>query len=244
MKIENRESRFLFNWYHGPVITYMLFHVFKKLGWSVTFGESEFLKWELPTLTNRKPKDFRPDFEAVSSKYFFACEIKVGFSRNRKSELSLSDPHISQFLRESKFTVNRADSLGLKPIYSLALGCSIPSDLFAKLQKSSGNFIFLKITPSNYETEICNPVIDDIANTNKSDLLSLKHHFNSTSSEKWSRFAKYNRSIKKLLNATNHNSPRSAAIDIIKNVFREDPKSVKLQNLFSSLSVGRSLNSW
>lgn len=214
---------------------------FDSMGWKTTFGESEFLKWEHPDLETRKTHDFRPDYEAINSDSFFACEIKVGFSRKRKSELSTKDPHIKQFKREAKNTVESASIHNLKPIFSLALGCDIPKSLLNILNKTSKNFIFIHFIPSKQDEETCHPII---VKTKGYQLLGLRRRFNSVSQKKWSRFDKYNSFMLELLNTKEHKTPRSAAEDIITKIFNKNPEVTKLQNLFSSLSVGKSLKYW
>jgi hypothetical protein len=54
------------------------------MGWRITFGESELLRWNFSGITKRKHREFRPDYEAVNSTSFLACEIKVGFSFEAK----------------------------------------------------------------------------------------------------------------------------------------------------------------
>ncbi|MHC4459005.1 MAG: hypothetical protein ACYS0I_18340 [Planctomycetota bacterium] len=241
MKFTIRENRFLFKWYHGPVLTYLLALSFEGMGWKTKYGESELLRWNSPGIGKRKHREFRPDYEAVNSTSFLACELKVGFSRKRKSELSTSDPHVSQFIRESKHTVKRANSLGLKPIYALVLGCELPTSLMNHLSKLSKNFLFIQLVQSSTENECCYPLIHK---ANGYKLKLLKSRFNSVSRKNWPMFENYNKSIKKRLRKKNHKDPKSAADDILNRVFKQNPGEVKLQDIFSSLSVGKKLSSW
>ena len=71
--VQDKADRFLFKWYHGPIISYMLALTFESLGWKTTFAESEFLKWRSLDLDVRKPHDFRPDYESKDTESFFAC---------------------------------------------------------------------------------------------------------------------------------------------------------------------------
>ena len=177
----------------------------------------------------------------MNSDFLFACEIKVGYTRKRKSPLSEKDKHIQQFLRESNNTVELARHLDREPIFSLALGCDLPKNLFNQLCNMSKKFMLINLVPSDQNSETCYPKIQKIKGYN---LRGLKDHFNSFSQKNWTKFEKYNRLIKKLLNSKSYRNPRSAAEDIIVKVFKKDPNKVKLQNLFSSLSVGRSLSKW
>ena len=241
MKPTSKEDRFLFKWYHGPVLTYLVAQTFEDMGWKTTFGESELLRWNSPGIKKRKSREFRPDYEAFNAKFFLACEIKVGVTRKRKSEISSRDHHTSQFIREAKQTVRRAKSLKLKPIFALALGCNIPGSLMKRLTKHAKNFLFLHLKPSSMKNEYCYPLIHE---TSGYRLKPLKNRFNSVSQKNWPMFKKYNKSIKTVLNKNKYIDPRSAAYDILDRVFKQDPGEVKLQNIFSSLTVGKKLSKW
>ena len=239
--VKDKADRFLFKWYHGPIISYMLALTFESLGWKTTFAESEFLKWRSLDLDARKPHDFRPDYESKDTKSFFACEIKVGYTRKRKSPLAETDKHVEQFRREAKTTVKWAKQLNLKPVYGLALGCDLPVKVFKELNQISKQFILLKVKSSEHGLETCYPLVEKIQGH---EIPDLKHQFNANSKKEWRRFANYNKSILRLLAKTDYPSPRSAAEDIAKKLFKKDPEKIKWQNLFSSLSVGKPISKW
>ena len=239
--VQDKIDRFLFKWYHGPIISYMLALTFESSGWRTTFAESEFLKWKSSDLDNRKPREFRPDYEAQNNEAFFACEIKVGYTRKRKSPLQETDKHVEQFRREAKNTVKSAEQFKLKPVYGLALGCDLPEKICKELSKISKNFILLKVKPGEQGDKNYHPLIEKVQGYK---IPELKRQFNENSKKKWRQFANYNQSIIKLLASTDFPSPRSAAEDIAKKLFKKDPNEIKWQNLFSSLSVGKSLKYW
>jgi hypothetical protein len=219
----------------------MLALTFESLGWRTTFAESEFLKWKSSDLDNRKPHEFRPDYEAQNNEAFFACEIKVGYTRKRKSSLPETDKHVEQFRREANNTVKWAKRLKLKPVYGLALGCDLPVKVCKELNQISKHFILLTINSSEQGLETCYPLVEKVQGYEISD---LKHQFNANSQKEWRQFANYNKSILRLLAKTDYPSPRSAAEGFAKKIFGKKPGEIKWQNLFSSLSVGKSINKW
>ena len=239
--VQDKADRFLFKWYHGPIISYMLALTFESLGWKTTFAESEFLKWRSLDLDVRKSHDFRPDYEAKDIESFFTCEIKVGYTRKRKSPLPETDKHVEQFRREAKNTVKWAQRLKLKPVYGLALGCDLPAKVCKELNQISKHFILLKVKSSEQGLETCYPLVDKIQGY---EIPDLKHQFNANSQKEWRQFANYNKSILRLLAKTDYPSPRSAAEGFAKKVFGKNPSEIKWQNLFSSLSVGKPISKW
>jgi hypothetical protein len=239
--VQDKADRFLFKWYHGPIMSYMLALTFEGLGWKTTFAESEFLKWRSIDLDVRKPHDFRPDYEAKDAESFFACEIKVGYTRKRRSPLPETDKHVAQFRREAKTTVQWAKRFKLTPVYGLVLGCDLPVKVCKELKRISKHFILVKVKPSEPGLETCYPVIEEIQGYEISD---LKHQFNANSQKEWRRFADYNTSILRWLANTDYPSPISAAEGFAKKIFGKNPSDIKWQNLFSSLSVGKSLSKW
>jgi hypothetical protein len=219
----------------------MLALTFESLGWKTTFAESEFLKWRSLDLDVRKPHDFRPDYESKDTESFFACEIKVGYTRKRKSPLPETDTHVEQFRREAKNSVTWAKQLNLKTVYGLALGCDLPAKVSKELNQISKNFVLLKVKPSEQGLETCYPLVEKIQGYEISD---LKRQFNANSKKEWRRFANYNTSIQSLLAKTEYPSPKSAAEAMAKKVFGKNPSEIKWQNLFSSLSVGKPISKW
>jgi hypothetical protein len=128
-------DKMLFKWYQGPVIADILTRAFEKNNFEVVFAESEIVRQDHPNMPSRQLNVSRVDFEARNREIFFGCEIKVGWSRNRK-KIGMSDPHARQFRKEAKKIVDIASNFNLKPHYSIALGCKISDELLQSIQSA------------------------------------------------------------------------------------------------------------
>jgi len=221
-------DKMFFQWYQGPVIADILTKGFEKNNFEVVFTESEIVRQDHPNMPSRQPNVSRVDFEAKNQKIFFGCEIKVGWSRNRK-RIGISDFHAGQFRKEAKKTVDIASNFNLKPHYSIALGCKISDELSQSIKSICKNSSAVVFRP-NEEDSSSFPIIKEVIG---SDIdVCLINAINDISKERWNIYKNWNSIIKSL--AQKANTPKDVFNNFVKSILKRNPEDVMWQNLFSS----------
>jgi len=221
-------DKMLFKWYQGPVIADILTKGFEKNNFEVVFAESEIVRQCYPNMPSRQPNVSRVDFEARNREIFFGCEIKVGWSRNRK-KIGMSDPHARQFLKEAKKTVDIASNFDLKPHYSIALGCEISGELLQSIQSICKNSSVVVLRP-NEEDSSSFPIIKEVIGSNID--VCLTNTINDISKKRWNIYEYWNTVIKCL--ALKANTPQDVFNCFVKKELKRNSEDVMWQNLFSS----------
>jgi hypothetical protein len=220
-------DKMLFKWYQAPIVADILTRGFEKNGFKVVFAESEIVRQDFPLMLLRKSNIREVDFEARNTKIFFGCEIKVGWSRNKK--IKDSDSHVIQFLEEAEIINNKASDLKIEPHYSIALGSEISEELMNEIQSICKNFSVLIFRP-NVENETSFPVITKILGSNID--YKLINSINDISKNRWNNYQNWNNFIIEI--ADEAKTPREVFNSFTKNILNRNPEEVKWQNLFSS----------
>jgi len=221
-------DKMLFKWYQGPLIADILTKGFERNNFEVVFAESEIVRQDYPNMPSRQPNVSRVDFEAKNQGIFFGCEIKVGWSKNRK-KIGMSDPHAGQFRKQAEKMVDIASNFNLKPHYSIALGCKISDELLQSIQSICKHSSVVVFRP-NEEDSSSFPIIKEVIG---SDIdVCLINAINDVSKERWNTYKNWNNIIKGL--ALKANTPRDVFNHFVKNELKRNPKDVIWQNLFSS----------